>query len=124
MNKRQLGSRYEQLAAAHFEKRGCIVLEKNYRCRQGEIDLICRDKQYLVFAEVKYRRSEAYGSPAEAVDCRKQKRIREAARYYMYSHRMGEDTPCRFDVVSILGDRIEVIENAFQGGGFHDRLEL
>lgn len=112
-NNRQLGSRYEETAAAYLEKNGRQVLEKNYRCRQGEIDLICRQGRYLVFVEVKYRSGTACGYPAEAVDGRKQERIRRAAAFYLYSHRLPEDTPCRFDVVSILNDSFTVIENAF-----------
>ncbi|MGN0372290.1 MAG: YraN family protein [Enterocloster sp.] len=113
MNRRQVGSRYEQEAAACLQKKGYQILEKNYRCRQGEVDLICRHGRYLVFAEVKYRSGPAWGMPAEAVDGRKQQRIRSAASYYLYSHHLPEDTPCRFDVVGILKDQIEIIENAF-----------
>jgi putative endonuclease len=112
-NKRQVGSRYEQVAAAFLEKRGWTVLEKNYRCRRGEIDLICRDGRYLVFVEVKYRKDAHFGLPGEAVDWRKQQKIRKAASYYLYSHKLPEDTSCRFDVVGILGEQIDVIENAF-----------
>lgn len=113
MNKRQVGSRYEAAAAAYLKDQGYEVLECNYRCRQGEIDLICRHGGYLVFVEVKYRAREKMGAPAEAVDDRKQERIRGAAAFYLYSRRLPEDTPCRFDVVGILGDGVEVIQNAF-----------
>ncbi len=112
-NKRATGSRYEALAAAFLERQGLTILERNYRCRQGEIDLIVRDGRTLVFAEVKYRSSAASGEPAEAVTPAKQRRIREAAGYYLYSHRHGEDAPCRFDVVSILGSQIQWIRDAF-----------
>ena len=71
MNKRQTGSRYEETAAAFLTSKGYRVLERNFRCRQGEIDLICRHGRYLVFAEVKYRSGLTMGSPAEAVDARK-----------------------------------------------------
>lgn len=112
-NNRALGSRYEQMAADFLKSRGAVVVEQNYRCSRGEIDLIVRDGRYLVFAEVKYRSSGRKGDPAEAVDACKQQRIRQVARYYLYSHRYGEDTPCRFDVVSILGKEIHWIRNAF-----------
>lgn len=72
MNKRQTGSHYEETAAAFLTSKGYRVLERNFRCRQGEIDLICRHGRYLVFAEVKYRSGLSMGSPAEAVDARKQ----------------------------------------------------
>ena len=81
MNKRQTGSRYEETAAAFLTSKGYRVLERNFRCRQGEIDLICRHGKYLVFAEVKYRSGLSMGSPAEAVDARKQERIRRAMEW-------------------------------------------
>ena len=112
-NKRTLGSRYEQMAADFLREQGAVIVEKNYRCRHGEIDLIVRDGRYLVFVEVKYRSSGRMGDPAEAVHYYKQQRIRQTARYYLYSRRYGENTPCRFDVISILGDRIHWIRNAF-----------
>ena len=68
MNKRQTGADQEVLAAVWLEKQGLRILEKNYRCRQGEIDLIARDGRYLVFVEVKYRKGIHTGHPSEAVD--------------------------------------------------------
>lgn len=111
-NKRHIGSRYEILAAEYLKSRGMAILECNYRCRQGEIDLVGKDGDFLVFVEVKYRRSEKNGTPAEAVTLQKQKNIRRTAQYYLYSHRYG-DIPCRFDVVSILGKEICWIRDAF-----------
>lgn len=96
-----------------MEKNGYVLLEKNYRCRTGEIDLIAKDGAYLVFLEVKYRNSAALGDPAEAVDLKKQKRITGAARYFLMTHGYGEDIPCRFDVVAILGEEIRLIRDAF-----------
>lgn len=113
MNKRQLGSRYEEQAAAYLIAKGYTILQKNFRCRQGEIDLIGQEGRYLAFIEVKYRRDEAAGDPAQAVTGLKQKRIRQTALYYLYSHGYGEDTPCRFDVVAIVGDNIRLIRDAF-----------
>ncbi len=112
-NKRQIGSHYEHLAAEYLKQRGVEILEQNYQTRYGEIDLIARDGRYLVFIEVKFRTKATKGNPAEAVDFRKQQRIRNAARYYLYKHRYGEDTPCRFDVIGILGNEIQWIKNAF-----------
>lgn len=113
MNKRQTGAGYEALAARWLQERGYEILERNYRCRQGEIDLIARDGRYLVFVEVKYRSRTGAGHPAEAVDARKQERISRTAFYYCYAHGIPETQACRFDVVSILDDRIEHIQNAF-----------
>lgn len=89
------------------------MIRQNYRCRQGEVDLICLQGRYLVFVEVKYRSSQVMGEPAEAVDYRKQQRIRRVAAFFLYSAGLPEDTPCRFDVVSILGEEIKVIQDAF-----------
>lgn len=114
-NRRQTGARYEELAAEYLENQGLFILEKNYRCRQGEIDLIARDDEYLVFVEVKYRRGEEKGISLEAVDGRKQKRICKAARYYLACSVGNMDISCRFDVVGIDGkeEKVSWIKNAF-----------
>lgn len=113
-NNRATGSRYEEQAAVFLTSMGYEIIERNYRCRSGEIDLIGRDGRYLVFIEVKYRSGAASGDPAEAVDRKKQKRIIQTARYYLYSHGYGEDTPCRFDVAAILDRDIRIIKDAFE----------
>ncbi|MCD8196023.1 MAG: YraN family protein [Lachnospiraceae bacterium] len=113
MNKRRVGAQYEDLAARCLEEKGYRILERNYRCRQGEIDLIALDGRCLVFVEVKYRRDGRSGDPAEAVNFRKQRRIIRTAAYYCYNKNIGESHPCRFDVVSVLGSEVRHIENAF-----------
>ena len=113
MNRREVGSRYEKLAARELAERGYEILALNYRCRQGEGDIVCRQGGVLVFVEVKYRSTGSFGAPSQAVDSRKQARIRHAAVHYMYAHGIAPDTPCRFDVVGILGNQVEIIENAF-----------
>lgn len=112
-NNRETGSRYEEQAAAYFVSQGYEILERNYRCRSGELDLIGRDGRYLVFIEVKYRSSGASGDPAEAVDERKIQKIVNTARYYLMTHGYGEETPCRFDVAAMTEDGIRVIRDAF-----------
>lgn len=114
MNKRQTGTAYEEQAAKWLEAHGYRILKRNYRCRQGEIDLIAEDGPCLVFIEVKYRRDSQTGHPAEAVDIRKQRRITRTALYYCCEQRIPETRECRFDVVSILQDKIEHIINAFE----------
>lgn len=126
-NNRETGTRYEKIAGAHLEEKGYRILEYNYRCKCGEIDIIAEDGEYLVFCEVKYRGSDRKGHPSEAVDCAKQRVISKSALYYIMTHHM-EDRPCRFDVISCenvreagmapgLSDmnRVEIIhyENAF-----------
>lgn len=112
-NNRETGSGYEEQAAACFSRNGYEILERNYRCRAGEIDLIGRDGRFLVFIEVKFRSSLKAGDPAEAVDQRKQRRIITAARYYLADHGFDEDTPCRFDVAAVTEAEIRIIKDAF-----------
>ncbi len=112
-NRRKTGAEYERKTAEYLESLGWKLLERNYRCRTGEIDLIARDGRTLVFVEVKYRRSRAYGNPAEAVDGRKQHTICRVSDYYRMTHGISEDQPCRFDVAAIEGDEVCLIRNAF-----------
>lgn len=112
VSKRQIGSNYEQASGYYLEQQGYKILEYNYRCRMGEIDLIAQDGEYLVFCEVKYRKTYGSGSPLEAVDVRKQRVIRKVAEHYLMMHRINE-IPCRFDVIGIEGSRISLIKNAF-----------
>lgn len=112
-NKRKLGASIEQAVKEYLIVHGFEILEMNYRCKQGEIDIIAKDAGYYVFVEVKYRNSEKCGSPAEAVGIAKQRRISRAARYYLYSHNLGEFTPVRFDVASVLKNKITYYKNAF-----------
>lgn len=114
MNRRQTGAAYEELAARWLSDRGYEILDRNFYCRHGEIDLVARDGRYLVFIEVKYRRDTQSGHPLEAVGIYKQKRIARAAVYYCHSHRILDSQACRFDVISILGNEIEHVKNAFE----------
>lgn len=113
MNKKQLGTDKEQLAAEYLTAQGMTILEKNFRGRQGEIDLVGREGRYLVFVEVKYRSSTRMGTAMEAVDYRKQLKICRVADYYRYLHRLGESTMIRYDVVAIQGEEIRWVKNAF-----------
>ena len=114
MNKRKTGTDKEQLAEAYLAKQGMRILEKNFRGRQGEIDIVGYHQGYLVFVEVKYRSGYAMGSALEAVDYRKQRQVCKTADYYRYLHRLGNDTMIRYDVVAIQGEEIQWIPNAFQ----------
>ena len=117
MNRRALGKAYEEKAAAFLESRGYEILERNFSSPGGEIDLIARDGQYLVFVEVKYRRDEGSGNPLEAVTPAKQRVICRVASYYLYTHGYGEDMPCRFDVAAVLGKQVNLVRNAFEYQG-------
>lgn len=113
MNKRAIGTAYEKKAAVYLEEQGYRIVASNYRCRSGEIDLIAREGQYLVFLEVKYRVDLRWGSGLEAVDYRKRQRILRAARWYLYEKRLSQETACRFDVISFDGEQTLLIRNAF-----------
>lgn len=114
MNKRHIGNEYEQLAAEHLIQRGYRILERNFRNRYGEIDIIAKDGDCICFCEVKYRKTDECGGALEAVDYRKQRKITGVAEYYLMTHGMNEWTPCRFDVIAVDGDRVTVLQNAFE----------
>ena len=116
----QRGSQWERAAESFLRQRGMRTLTRNYRARVGEIDLVMLDGNTLVFAEVRFRADESYGSGAETVTRAKQQRIIRAARNYLSRHAGVIDMPCRFDVVSI-GTRegrtlIRWVRNAFEAG--------
>lgn len=91
----------EDIAWEYLRKRGYKILERNYRCRYGEVDLIAKDGETIVFVEVKSRRSAAFGEPEASVGLAKQKRISTVALFYLEEKRL-HDCEARFDVVSIL----------------------
>lgn len=113
VNKRQTGTSYEIKAEEYLIQKGYRILERNFRNRSGEIDIIAKDGEYFCFIEVKYRATNAYGSPLEAVDFRKQNQIRKVANYYLMRNQLSEWTPCRFDVIGFVGEEMTHIENAF-----------
>jgi putative endonuclease len=117
VNKRRFGEEAERLAEAFLERSNYRILERNYRCHYGEIDLIAEEKGTLVFVEVKARRSKVYGLPYEAVTNRKIKKLVQVALHYLQTHRLYGKVPVRFDVVSLELYRdepvIEIIKGAF-----------
>jgi len=112
-NKRQMGTSYEIKAEEYLLQKGYKILERNFRNRGGEIDIIAKDKDYFCFIEVKYRTTNEFGSPLEAVDFRKQNQIRKVALYYLMKNKLSEWTPCRFDVIAFEGEKLTHVENAF-----------
>lgn len=109
---KSIGDDKERLAETHLLRGGLTLVARNHRCRYGEIDLVMRDGDSLVFVEVRYRRSSRYGSAADTVDRRKQQRLIKAAGHYLQHN--PTTRPCRFDVVAISGDdQIQWIRNAF-----------
>ena len=113
-----LGDKGEQLAKKTLKKQRYTIIASNYRCTGGEIDIIARHKDYLVFIEVRSKSSTQYGLPVETVDYAKQKKIKKAAQHYLTVNGLN-DSLCRFDVVSIIWGNdqlpvIEVFQDAFQ----------
>ena len=112
-NKRQTGTSYEIKAEEYLLQNGYKILERNFRNRSGEIDIIAKDGEYFCFIEVKYRTTNDFGNPFEAVDYQKQNPIRKVANYYFMKNKLSEWTPCRFDVIGFVGEEMMHIENAF-----------
>ena len=114
-NNRKMGAAFEQKAAEYLAGQGYQILERNHKNRGGEIDIIARDKEMLVFTEVKYRANVCCGDPLEAVHQRKQRRICMAVLYYYRKHGYGMTQPCRFDVIAFYGNGLfRHIQNAFE----------
>ena len=114
MKTREQGMLAETIALKHLQKNGLKLVTKNYHCRGGEIDLIMRDDADLVFVEVRYRKSSAFGSPIETVTRQKQQRIILTAQHYLQQN--PQLALCyRFDIVGISDDiDIKWLKNAFQ----------
>ena len=119
MSTKQDGDWGEALVAEYLEARGCRVVEKKWRCRFGEIDLIAEKDGVILFVEVKLRTNLQYGMPREYVTAKKQEKLRAAALLYLSMH--GLDAPARFDVAEVYTNahhsarstRIEYLEDAF-----------
>ena len=111
------GALGEEIAVRYLRRKKYSIIQRNYRCRFGEIDIIARRKKVLVFVEVKTRRSYAFGSPLEAVSLKKQRAISAVAQEYL-QHEGPNASAGRFDVIAVHlnGDHpeIEHIENAFE----------
>ncbi len=110
------GAQAEQTAAQYLQRHGLRLLQSNYRCRFGEIDLILQDRETLVFVEVRLRSRAEFGGAAASIDGRKQHKLILAAQHYLSS--VSPQPPCRFDAVLLTsaegGEGIEWLKNAFQ----------
>lgn len=117
-----LGAFGEDLACNYLESKGYRILERNFNCKVGELDIIAMEGDNLVFIEVKSRTSTGYGNPSEAVSYTKQKRIVKAALFFMTKHKLF-DYMSRFDVIEVMTDgtkensSINLIKNAFEYSG-------
>jgi putative endonuclease len=110
--RRRLGARGEALAAARYAGAGYELLDRNWRCAVGEIDLVLRKGRTLVVCEVKTRRTTAFGSPAEAVTAAKRARLRRLAARWLAAHHVRV-VNVRFDVAVVLGDVVEILPGAW-----------
>jgi putative endonuclease len=109
------GEEAEERARRHLQRQGLVLVERNYRCRGGEIDLVMRDGEQWVFVEVRYRGHRRFGGALASVDSHKQARLVTAALHYLQAHRIRGSA--RFDVVAIEGDdRLDWVRNAFEAG--------
>ena len=115
MNRRTTGTAYEKIAADYIRKQGIHIREMNYRISQGEVDIVGEDKEFIMFIEVKYRKTASYGYPWEAVSDNKRRQICKVARQFCYSKKIKKQI--RYDVVSICGEEIEWFQNAFEHMG-------
>ncbi len=110
--RRAFGAAGEERAAAWYREQGYEVLDRNWRCKEGELDLVVRRRSEVIFVEVKTRRTDRFGIPAEAITPAKQRRLRVLAGQYLAATEVRAAS-LRFDVVSILAGELEVIEAAF-----------
>ena len=112
MHTRGIGAKYEEAAAEYLVEKGYTIVQRNAATPYGEVDIVAMEGSVLVFCEVKYRSSAKHGTPLEAVDVRKQRRISRAALYFLAQRE--EETACRFDVIGVERDGgVTHVENAF-----------
>lgn len=111
------GALLEDVAIDYLQSVNLVILHRNFRCKIGEIDIIAKDQNCLVFIEVRYRENDRYGSAAETVTRSKQQKISRTAQIYLQTRTWAQNLNCRFDVVAISGPsespKIEWIKDAF-----------
>lgn len=112
-NKKVIGDQKEQNALTHLQNNGLRLIEKNYHCPFGEIDLIMSDHDEIVFIEVRSRKNIAYGSAIESIDYFKQQKLLKSATHYLQKKRLIDLCDCRFDVVGFSNNQIDWIKDAF-----------
>jgi putative endonuclease len=109
------GQHAEQQALGFLQNQGLQLLDQNYRCHQGEIDLIMRDSNIIVFVEVRTRSNSCYEDPIESVTIGKQKKIFKAATHYLQKMNWLDSVDCRFDIIGITDpNQVEWIKDAFE----------
>jgi len=115
---RDVGARWEDAALAHLSRTGLLLLTRNFVCRLGELDLVMRDRDCVVFVEVRYRGSETRGGGVASVGVAKRAKLIRAAQVYLLAHPQLAELPCRFDVIGCSGSlqqpQLEWIPSAFE----------
>jgi len=104
-NKTQTGQFFEELAQRFLHQQGMETIEKNVNFKVGELDLVMKDKNYLVFVEVRYRASQQFGGAVTSITPSKQRRLIKAAQLYLQKHFGNRPPPCRFDVIAFEGEK-------------------
>jgi putative endonuclease len=110
--KQDQGRRWEQAALAHLRRNGLVLVEENFSCKGGEIDLVMREHDTLVFVEVRQRADRRHGGAAASITPAKVRRLVRAAQFYLL--RYPQTPPCRFDVVAIDGDQLDWLRNVIE----------
>lgn len=116
MNKRAVGSFYEDVAVDYLKSKGVKILQRNFRCKFGELDIVGKDGECVVIVEVKYRASDSFGEALYAVGAKKQRRICKCAIVYCMLH--PEVKELRYDVLAISDTKVDWIQNAFMHIGY------
>lgn len=112
--KQRIGQGGEDQALAYLQAQGLALVARNFRCKSGEIDLIMRERQTLVFVEVRKRAKGRFGSAADSITPAKQRKLMLAAQFYLL--RFATAPACRFDVIAIDGEQLSWIKNAIENG--------
>lgn len=113
MNKRMIGSVFEDIAVTYLLKHDFQILERNYRCKIGEIDIVAKKNHILHFIEIKYRKDETYGNAVYSVTKKKQEKIYRIAECYLLEHMIRPNISISFDVLAITGNDVNYIENCY-----------
>ena len=113
VNNKAYGGDGELIAVKYLEQTGFRIINKNFRCRMGEIDIIAQEGNYLCFVEVKRRKTVTSGHPLEAIHPVKIQRICKTALFYMHTNRIPESTAVRFDVISVIDNEVSLLRDAF-----------
>lgn len=113
MNTRKIGGINEEKSVMYLKQNNFQIIKQNYQCKIGEIDIIAIKENILRFIEVKYRKNDLYGTPLEAINIRKQKKLIRTASWFLNENRQYENMQCSFDVMAVTDNNIKYIFNSF-----------